>query len=656
MRFRFSNANLRVQIGSIVGVALVSLATIGAIYVVGKLDRDRRIAEAEVATAVADAANETEIGLLQMRRSEKNFLMRNDPAYAREHGELRKRVEASLDGLRRTSGEGSRHGDEIRRIATGVADYATTFEKLVEVRQRLGLDADKGVEGELRKAAHALEKEVKAFADPTLDLLLLQMRRHEKDYMLRRDEKYVADFEKRIKEFRAELAVTPVSPASAAVIAGALDGYRTGVMRWVETQREAAAAEKAMMTVHRGLEPVLDGLEKAVADEARHAKEAAATASETAEGRILWAFGLVALLLTVCSGLIARAVSRQVCGMTDVMTRLAGGDLGVDIPGGDKSNEMGRMARAVAIFRDNAAERRRLEAIQETEKARAEAERRRAMRDLAAEFERRVGGIVGTVSSAATELEAAAQTLSASAEEASAQSTAVAGASEEATANVQSVAAATEELSTTVGEVGRQVERSAEIAAKASSEADATRSQVDGLSSAAEHIGSIVQLIQEIAAKTNLLALNATIEAARAGEAGRGFAIVAQEVKGLATQTADATAEIGSQVQAIQSSTKFATDAISAIGRTIGEMNGIAGAIAAAVEEQGATTREIARNLGQAARGAADVTSNIAGVSTAAESSSAASAQVLAAAGELSHQANALRGAVDTFLADIRAA
>ena len=656
MTFRFSNAGLRIQIGSIVGVAILSLATIGGIYYAGKLERDRRIAQAEVAEAVAGAAVETEIGLLQMRRTEKNFMMRADPAYANEHRQIRKRVDASLETLRRAAGEGTSHADEIRRVATGVADYAATFDKLVDQRSRLGLTPDAGLEGDLRKAVHALETEIRAFADPSLELILLQMRRHEKDYMLRHDDKYVADLEKRVGEFLKELAVTPLSPASIAAIGKVVEGYRANFLRWVEAYRESAKAEKAMMTVHRSLEPVLDGLEKAVAEEARVAKAAAAEASATAETRMMWAFGLVTLLLAVVSGLIARTVSRQVSDMTDVMTHLAGGDLEVEIPGRDKTNELGRMSAAVAVFRDNAVERRRLEGIQETEKARTEAERRRAMRELADEFERRIGGVVAMVSSAATELEASAQTLSASAEEASAQSTAVAGASEEATANVQSVAAATEELSTTVHEVGKQVAHSAEIASKASSEADATRSQVLGLSEAAEHIGSIVQLIEEIAAKTNLLALNATIEAARAGEAGRGFAIVAQEVKGLAAQTAHATSEIGTQVQAIQSSTQLAADAITAIGRTIGEMNGIAGSIAAAVEEQGVTTQEIARNLGQAARGAADVSANIVGVSSAAESSSAASGQVLDSAAELARQADALRGAVAGFLRDVRAA
>ncbi len=656
MKLRFSNAGLRTQIGSIVVLAIVSLATIGGIYQLGKTERDRRIAEATVADAVADAAVETEIGLLQMRRTEKNFMMRADPAYADEHKEIRKRVAASLEALRRAAGENSRHADEIRRITAGVADYAATFDKLVDQRSRLGLTPEQGLEGELRKAVHALETEIRAFANPALELILLQMRRHEKDYMLRRDDKYVADLEKRVREFLAELAVTPISQASAKSMGKVVEDYRANFLRWVEASRGSAQAEKAMMAVHRGLEPILDGLEKAVGDEARVAHITAGEASATAETRVLWAFGLVTLLLAVVAGLIARTVSRQMCGMTWVMTQLAGGNLEVEIPGRDKTNELGRMAGAVEVFRDNARERRRLEVLQESDKARAEADRRRAMHELADDFERRIGGVVAMVSSAATELEAAAQTLAASAEEASAQSIAVAGASEEATANVQSVAAATEELSTTVREVGGQVERSAEIAAKASAEADATRTQVRGLSEAADRIGSIVQLIQEIASKTNLLALNATIEAARAGEAGRGFAIVAQEVKGLAGQTAHATAEIGTQVQAIQSSTQFAADAITAIGRTIGEMNGIAGAIAAAVEEQSVTTQEIAGNLGQAARGAADVSANIVGVSTAAESSSAASTQVLASAGELAHQAEALRGAVAAFLRDVRAA
>ena len=658
MGVRISNWGMRSQIGGIVAIAVVALLALGAFHVDGRMRQDARLSEAATANHLADRVQRLEVALLQMRRAEKNFLMRLDPTQAARHGELRRTAESEIGRLVSDATAIGR-ADVTSRIEAarrGITAYGAAFDKLVEARTRLGLDPKSGLEGELRQGAHDIEKAVEGLADPRAQVTLLQLRRHEKDFMLRHDAKYVDDFKKRIAELRTLVTAAEVSPTVRSGLDKAIDVYQRGFAAWVEGDGQVRAREAEMATVHRDLEPALDELE-ATSDRLEAAAQAEAEATVAATERtILVALGAILLLLGGVAGLIGGSVARQICAMTRAMTRLADGDLTVEIPGGDKTNEIGRMSRAVAVFRDNARERQRLEALQANETARAEAERRRARLDLAAAFERDVGSVVTMVSSAATELEVAAQTLSASAEEASAQSTAVAGASEEASANVQTVAAATTELTSTVGEVGRQVHRSAEIAAKALNEAQATRTQVQGLADAADRIGSIVQLIQEIAAKTNLLALNATIEAARAGEAGRGFAIVAQEVKGLATQTAHATAEIGAQAQAIQGSTRHAADAIAVIGRTIGEMNGIAGSIAAAVEEQGATTREISRNLGEAARGAADVSCNIAGVSSAAESSSAASTQVLAAAGELAKQAEALRGAVSGFLADVRAA
>jgi methyl-accepting chemotaxis protein len=272
------------------------------------------------------------------------------------------------------------------------------------------------------------------------------------------------------------------------------------------------------------------------------------------------------------------------------------------------------------------------------------------------DFEANVKAVVDTVASASTELQSNAQSMSATAEETNRQSSAVAAASEQATANVQTVASAAEELASSVAEIGRQVSQSASIAAMAVDEAKRTDATVQGLSEAAQKIGEVVRLISDIASQTNLLALNATIEAARAGEAGKGFAVVASEVKSLANQTAKATEEIAAQIGAIQSSTNDAVGAIQSIGKTIGEINDIASSISAAVEEQGAATREIARNVQEASQGTTEVSSNIAGVTQAAGETGSAASQVLSAAGELSSQAERLKAEVESFLTTVRAA
>jgi methyl-accepting chemotaxis protein len=372
-------------------------------------------------------------------------------------------------------------------------------------------------------------------------------------------------------------------------------------------------------------------------------------------------FALIASGVALVAGLllawfIGRGIAVPVRTMTAAMRDLADGKLETEVPARERRDEIGAMAGAVQVFKDNAIRVKQMEEEAAAQKQRAEAEKRAAMLKLAEGFEQSVGGVVKTVASASTEMQAAAQSLSATAEEASRQSTAVAAASEQASTNVQTVASAAEELNASIGEIGRQVTTSAQIAGKAVSEAERTHQTVRSLAETAQKIGDVVKLINDIAGQTNLLALNATIEAARAGEAGKGFAVVASEVKSLANQTAKATEEIAAQITAIQGATGDAVGAIEGIGKTIGELNHIATAIASAVEEQGAATKEIARNVQQAAAGTGEVSSNIGGVTQAATQTGASATQMLGAASELAQQAETLRGEVDRFLAQVRSA
>jgi methyl-accepting chemotaxis protein len=341
--------------------------------------------------------------------------------------------------------------------------------------------------------------------------------------------------------------------------------------------------------------------------------------------------------------------------MTTAMRGLAEGDHMVEIPEQAENDEIAEMAAAVEIFKRNAVEAERLQAEQNAEQAR-KLQRQAAVEQHIASFEQGVRNTLDQLASAAADMRTTSQDMSATSDKTTARATAVAGVVEEVSGNMQTVASAAEELLSSVSEIGRQVVHSSKIAGQAVDEAGRTNTTVQTLSQAAQKIGDVVKLISAIAEQTNLLALNATIESARAGEAGKGFAVVAAEVKTLANQTARATDAIGAQVTSMQQATGDAVTAIANITGTITTISEIAEAIAAAVEEQGAATREITRNVQEAANGANAVSSNITGVNEAAHQTDAVSSEVLVSAEKLGCQAAALRADVDRFLANIRAA
>ncbi|WP_342447358.1 HAMP domain-containing methyl-accepting chemotaxis protein [Methylobacterium platani] len=369
-------------------------------------------------------------------------------------------------------------------------------------------------------------------------------------------------------------------------------------------------------------------------------------------------FGLIALALAlgaVLATLIARSIARPIGGMTAAMKRLAAGETGLDVPSRDAGGEMGEMAGAVEVFRQNAIARAALEAQSRDEQS---ARQRRADRvdQLVRGFQHKVAGSLEIVTSAATELDATARTMTGVADTTSGQAQASSATAAQTSASVQMVAAAAEEMVSSLQEIERQVLRSNEVAGNAAREAAATDSAMTSLSAAATQIGAAVATITAIADQTNLLALNATIEAARAGAAGRGFAVVAAEVKELAAQTSRATVEIGGQITAIQAATGQAAGAIGQIGQTIAAMNEISGMIAATVTEQAAATTEISRNAAQAARGSQEVSSAMNAVLGSAGETGSAASQVLMAAAELATQSLAVKQEVDGFLHDIQAA
>jgi methyl-accepting chemotaxis protein len=444
-----------------------------------------------------------------------------------------------------------------------------------------------------------------------------------------------------------------------------IDSLAATVKGFSAATREAiqAEADKKQLVDVKALPVATQILElmRTAVDVAEKSTEEAKTLATTELGqanRLSFVMAIVMMLSLVGSVIFTFvSVSRPLTRLSGALGKMASGALNIEIPGANRGDEIGDVAKAVVVISENAEQKARDEADAKAHQDKHAAEQRKDdMIRLADTFETAVGEIVETVSSAATKLETSASTLTSTAERAQELTTVVAAASGEASTNVQSVAAATEEMASSVTEISRQVQQSARMATDAVGQARTTNERVSELSKAAARIGDVVELINTIAEQTNLLALNATIEAARAGDAGRGFAVVASEVKALAEQTSKATGEIGQQIAGIQAATEESVGAIRAISGTIEKLSEISSTIAAAVEEQGAATQEISRNVQQAARGTQQVSANITDVQRGATETGSASSQVLSAAQSLSGDSNRLKLEVGKFLDSVRAA
>jgi methyl-accepting chemotaxis protein len=474
-----------------------------------------------------------------------------------------------------------------------------------------------------------------------------------------------ADIAEHVEMFRERVAANKSLPLPAAV-GQALAQVDQPLVRYVadaerivwlafENPDAAMASLPAFSNSFKELEDAMSEASDRIEGASAATEAVGRDAAEIARIGMLAALA-TAVLLSITSYVFAnRSVIRPVQAMTLAMTGLARGDKDVTVPARDRTDELGAMAEAVQVFKDNALERERLQAAAEAERVGRE-RRTTVIESLVLDFDRSIAGVLNTVAAAARDLNGTAQDMTAIAEETNRQSAASASASDQASANVQVVASAADELAASIQNIGLQVGQSAAIADEAAQEAARTQTAIHGLAEAAQRIGDVVQLVTVITQQTRLLALNATIEAARAGELGKGFAVVAGEVKALADQTAKATEEIAGQITAIQTASTDAVRAITGIGTIISRVNAVSGAIASAVTQQRVATSEIARNVQQAAVGCQAATSSMMRVTEDAGQARTAAGRVLGAAGDLSRQASELQGEVERFLSGIRGA
>jgi methyl-accepting chemotaxis protein len=574
-------------------------------------------------------------------------------------------LDKSLEKLAEAVGP---RGDVLR---TGLAAYHAAFNRLdEELKKRKGALASVNSSGaRITNMLTTLTLDLGAAAEPALPAA----QRLEQAVQALRATTYryaaglasgdvdimAAERERVGKELAAVKASPPASPALAKIVdtlPAQTDKFLSSTDQLIAssntTEEVFAALIKTGIKLGDDAEALRSDYQASRSSDIAKASQIAEEASVS--GSIAAVTGV--LLGIILAGLITISISTLIKRITRTMSQLAAGDLTVNIEGAERRDQVGDMARAVGIFKDNAIRIAEVESDKKRLAEQTERDRKAGLTDLAARLESTVKTIADSVKQSAQRMHHGAETMTGAAERTKTRSSAVAAASEQASVNVQTVASAAEQLSASIREIGRQAQSSATVAERAAAQASKTTATMEDLSQAADRIGEVVKLINDIAAQTNLLALNATIEAARAGDAGKGFAVVASEVKSLAAQTARATDEIAAQIGSIQGETREAATAIKGIEVIITEINQIASSTASAVEEQSAATAEIARNVQQAAVGTDEVSSNIAGVLEAAGETDEHARTALENSNQLSDQADKLWQAVLGFVEGVRAA
>ena len=594
-------------------------------------------------------------GFLESRQIAADFLHKPSESWIKKHAENHERQLADLSHIE--TFVAALPDDDPLKQATSLRPvinlYATRFQNVISAQRNLGFSEEDGFQGKLRKAVRAAEQRLAEQNLPRLTILMLMMRRLEKDFILSGEEKYGDQLTDRETEFEKALAQADLPADVKSQLLELIRAYKASFVSFMVTQQALSDQVDDFGQIYDRVRPAI--LKITAAADAR--SQATEMRAEEIRQKLIWVIGLATILVGLLALVFGQRIAKTVASMTATMRLLGDGQFDVVLPGLGRKDELGEMAEAVEMFKLKAREKAQAELDAKAEQDRSAAELRKAdIARLAGEFETAVGKVIETVSSASSKLEASARSLTSTADHSQQLSVEVASSSEEASANVRRVAAATDEMAATTANIGRQVAEAADMAHEAVRKAELSDQRMASLAAAAERIGSVVQLIATIARQTNLLALNATIEAARAGDLGRGFAVVAQEVKSLATQTAHATVEISEHIGGIQTATTESVGAIAEIGVIIGRISGIAKTVVDAIAEQETTSKSIALNVQEAAARTTQVAASAGEVTSGAKETGGASMQVLMSAELLSEESSRLKLELDSFLGRIQAA
>ncbi|MDV7338188.1 methyl-accepting chemotaxis protein [Terasakiella sp. A23] len=649
------------QIFLIIGVFVLSSLAIAAYYAIKSNDLERLNKNVISNSQINELSVEMNTAFLNMIPTQKTFLTNPSDETASRFTSLAATIDQNLVKLK----ESAAHQDIHKKLSTELQHVTAKFAEIEASQKLLGYSEKEGQRGKLRGAVHTIEKRLQKLEEQSIGTTLevanrllikmLMMRRHEKDYIIRGNrDKYLGRIDKRIVEFKEILATAPFTDDLKGELTKYADSYHKEMNLYADGKeqlfKQQAEIEAMIATTVQDLETFA----------AESQKQALASLQMAEDQRVsittniaIW--GAVAMILSILMGTsAARQIIRSLIRNIDHLSDLTKGKTDFEVTDQKLPNEIGDLARALIVFKETIQETDILRQAQEQQEIRSREQQRALMNDMANAFENDVGGVVQTVTSAATQLQAASTQMVGTAGETSTKANEVSEAASNAAHNVQTVASATEELSASIGAITDQMSTSRDVSTRAVGIATETSRTIQELSGNVDEIGLVVGLINDIAEQTNLLALNATIEAARAGETGKGFAVVATEVKNLANQTSKATNDISKQIAFIQDGTTRAVEAISSISNVIEEMNEISTSVAAAVDEQASATQEIARNIEQASHSTIQVNDSIVTVGQATQETGSAANQIEDSAGDLSKQAEFLREKLANFLSNVR--